>query len=553
MIISVTTYVIKINMDVKKSPISLIDVVNNKDEQSVLDFKLKCVTDECEVINSFLSLPVSSYPYEYQEIAESIRPILHTPQGAKIGVTILTQVKDALSDNKPAQLYLLRKISTLRFLSQDLYGMIQPSIEYLALAKEEGDPYLIAVGTVNLASIISYFEGYSTSNRLLQNLLSSHMGHSDKWQRLKIRSLLILAENKIANGEYYKASLTLNDVIKNKPKMPYNEWDDYLIYILALKSEIAINLGLKDESYKLIKQAKGLLENDSHNFLVDKDIAVKSVELQWLLKNDNHIEQHIDLPELLNRYTAATNTRYVKMLYKGLLKYYYSKENYDDYYKLRQTYEAEMEKRAGISYKLLFSNATSNINNKSLKNNNDLYIKRFEWLTYVLLGLVLLLTFVLFKVVHLQRENVLDGLTLIGNRKKYNNTLKEIGNRPYYLALFDIDDFKQINDHYGHDFGDLVLQEISQKIDFILPKVAQIFRIGGEEFAIVIRHHDPLFVKREMDRVRQFIQNIKWPDESLQVTVSMGVELSVNGSDIYKLVDEKLYLAKKLGKNRVEM
>jgi len=497
MIISVTTYVIKINMDVKKSPISLIDVVNNKDEQSVLDFKLKCVTDECEVINSFLSLPVSSYPYEYQEIAESIRPILHTPQGAKIGVTILTQVKDALSDNKPAQLYLLRKISTLRFLSQDLYGMIQPSIEYLALAKEEGDPYLIAVGTVNLASIISYFEGYSTSNRLLQNLLSSHMGHSDKWQRLKIRSLLILAENKIANGEYYKASLTLNDVIKNKPKMPYNEWDDYLIYILALKSEIAINLGLKDESYKLIKQAKGLLENDSHNFLVDKDIAVKSVELQWLLKNDNHIEQHIDLPELLNRYTAATNTRYVKMLYKGLLKYYYSKENYDDYYKLRQTYEAEME--------------------------------------------------------NLQRENVLDGLTLIGNRKKYNNTLKEIGNRPYYLALFDIDDFKQINDHYGHDFGDLVLQEISQKIDFILPKVAQIFRIGGEEFAIVIRHHDPLFVKREMDRVRQFIQNIKWPDESLQVTVSMGVELSVNGSDIYKLVDEKLYLAKKLGKNRVEM
>lgn len=56
-----------------------------------------------------------------------------------------------------------------------------------------------------------------------------------------------------------------------------------------------------------------------------------------------------------------------------------------------------------------------------------------------------------------------------------------------------------------------------------------------------------------MDRVCQFIQNIKWPDESLQVTVSMGVELSVNGSDIYKLVDEKLYLAKKLGKNRVEM
>ena len=86
-----------------------------------------------------------------------------------------------------------------------------------------------------------------------------------------------------------------------------------------------------------------------------------------------------------------------------------------------------------------------------------------------------------------------------------------------------------------------------------MPKLAQIFRIGGEEFAIVIRHHDPLFVKSEMDRVRQFIQNIKWPDESLQVTVSMGVELSVNGSDIYKLVDEKLYLAKKLGKNRVEM
>ncbi|UKA22392.1 hypothetical protein IHC92_05795 [Photobacterium damselae subsp. damselae] len=211
-----TTYVIKINIDVKKSPVSLIDVVNNKDEQSVLDFKFKCVTDECEVINAFLALPVSNYPYEYQDIAESIRPILHTPQGAKIGVAILTQVKDALSDNKPAQLYLLRKISTLRFLSQDLYGMIQPSIEYLALAKEEGDPYLIAVGTVNLGSIISYFEGYSTSNRLLRNLLSSHMGHSEKWQRLKIRSLLILAENKISNGEYYKASLTLNDLIKKQ-------------------------------------------------------------------------------------------------------------------------------------------------------------------------------------------------------------------------------------------------------------------------------------------------------------------------------------------------
>ncbi|WP_155763202.1 hypothetical protein [Photobacterium damselae] len=79
-----TTYVIKINIDVKKSPVSLIDVVNNKDEQSVLDFKFKCVTDECEVINAFLALPVSNYPYEYQEIAESIRPILHTPQALRL-------------------------------------------------------------------------------------------------------------------------------------------------------------------------------------------------------------------------------------------------------------------------------------------------------------------------------------------------------------------------------------------------------------------------------------------------------------------------------------
>lgn len=152
-----------------------------------------------------------------------------------------------------------------------------------------------------------------------------------------------------------------------------------------------------------------------------------------------------------------------------------------------------------------------------------------------------------------------DELTGLRNRKSYNEKIKEhlflykrYGNL-FSVALIDIDNFKRVNDDYGHSTGDQVLKELANILRINMRNVDYVFRIGGEEFFVLFPNTSLEESKKAMEKIRlEIAKNIKVGDAS--VTVSIGLtQICENDTQesLFKRVDELLYTSKTNGKNQI--
>lgn len=128
----------------------------------------------------------------------------------------------------------------------------------------------------------------------------------------------------------------------------------------------------------------------------------------------------------------------------------------------------------------------------------------------------------------------------------------------FALTVFDIDDFKLINDTYGHDKGDDVIRYMSRQISNSVRSSDVAARFGGEEFVVYMKGDDRETLMRTLERVKNAI-SVKSADIVPNgFTVSGGVciveteQSKLNFEEIFKYADEKLYLAKTTGKDRLE-
>lgn len=154
-----------------------------------------------------------------------------------------------------------------------------------------------------------------------------------------------------------------------------------------------------------------------------------------------------------------------------------------------------------------------------------------------------------------------DSLTNIYNRRnsiyKINQIRDIIQNidKKYYLAIIDIDNFKKINDIYGHNVGDKVIIEVVNVIKENIDKTDILGRYGGEEFILVFDGKDDYIAILENIRSKIENLNISYDNMEINVTVSMGVEELYNNTKTLEenisIADKKLYKAKNSTKNLV--
>lgn len=127
---------------------------------------------------------------------------------------------------------------------------------------------------------------------------------------------------------------------------------------------------------------------------------------------------------------------------------------------------------------------------------------------------------------------------------------------PFSVILFDIDDFKMVNDRYGHLVGDYVLKEITRITKDNLRAIDKVGRYGGEEFLVILPETDQQKASVVGERLRMAVENTTFDpdDHKIHVTVSGGIATYLNGreeKDLIKEADDNLYHAKKEGKNRI--
>ena len=159
-----------------------------------------------------------------------------------------------------------------------------------------------------------------------------------------------------------------------------------------------------------------------------------------------------------------------------------------------------------------------------------------------------------------QQEALYDALTGLCNRRYFESEIEtKIQMEQLALLLVDIDHFKKINDNYGHQMGDLVLKAVAKKLQSGSRENAQVFRYGGEEFAILMPNCDLKKARHIADVLRRAIEKVavknRRSGETLgDITVSVGVAEKEPGDHQDALIDradKQLYEAKRLGRNRV--
>ncbi len=168
-----------------------------------------------------------------------------------------------------------------------------------------------------------------------------------------------------------------------------------------------------------------------------------------------------------------------------------------------------------------------------------------------------------------------DQLTGLANRKTFDEVIQKIYNQPapvtdpvpvdrrsifdeenvsYWLGMVDVDNFKRINDTWGHLYGDEVLLLLSQLMQHHFRESDFLFRFGGEEFIIIVRANTKENAKRAFERFRETVGNHLFPQVG-QVTVSVGVvrmDPEIFTATLLDRADQSLYHAKKKGRNRVD-
>ncbi len=156
-----------------------------------------------------------------------------------------------------------------------------------------------------------------------------------------------------------------------------------------------------------------------------------------------------------------------------------------------------------------------------------------------------------------------DGLTDLANHRAFQHGVEVMLQRakrnrtPLCLLMGDLDLFKQINDHHGHPFGDLVLRETARIMKETVRNIDLAARYGGEEFAIVLENCDATGGLQLAERIRERIAALALEcdgDEPVRPTISLGMAVFPEDGDakdiLIERADKALYRAKRRGRNR---
>ncbi|MGK0271970.1 MAG: diguanylate cyclase (GGDEF)-like protein [Cocleimonas sp.] len=163
---------------------------------------------------------------------------------------------------------------------------------------------------------------------------------------------------------------------------------------------------------------------------------------------------------------------------------------------------------------------------------------------------------------HLYKMSSLDHLTQIANRRFFEDTLNKVFKRNLNenvgIIVIDVDKFKHINDHYGHEAGDLALKHIANIMKENTRGKDIPARLGGDEFVAYIHNCEDKVLAKVADNLRKKVQDqpIKWEGQTIKLSLSVGtVNCHANQNysldHLLKFADEAMYKSKQAGRNSV--
>ncbi len=165
-------------------------------------------------------------------------------------------------------------------------------------------------------------------------------------------------------------------------------------------------------------------------------------------------------------------------------------------------------------------------------------------------------------ILEIQKDKDIDFLTGLLNRRGFNQEIQKIENEyeifgnNYAVVFFDLDHFKDVNDNYGHECGDVILSTFAKLLKQLTRVEDIVARYGGEEFIALIHYEDNEELEKYVTRVKYMVNKnlFKYKDLRVKITFSAGVALREkydNYDEAINKADTILYKAKSGGRNRI--
>lgn len=491
----------------------------------------------------------------YELAWDLIRPLAHMNNGRD---TLIEIIQNILSNNKhlskEAALFYQSKLGTLYTLVNQFADASAYTVESVYLAKELEDPYLEATNLINLAIIFKDIRGTSSATTLLKNVLDINIPDKYLDASTKCYALINLSEIYLNSYDYLECELTLKQLSKYDYLLEPNEFNDINIYKNIINGVIYANYYKNlEKAEEFLNTANTLLSSTNEFIYADNDVAYLTAYANFQSIKGNKTQSL----ELYNQALALCEERNIlyvqELILKQLISIYSEVNNHEkkDIYTTRLLSLIDFEK--DIRFKDYSLYILDNIELKK-EQQNDKNNEKVFYIFILILTVVLstLGTTIFFKFKKLKYANTHDGLTNVYNRRYFDKKYRHLmlkGN--FSIIMIDIDNFKSINDTYGHEFGDTVLSNVCNVIGKSLDYNCDLFRYGGEELTVLCLKHNLESAVIIAEKIRFSVENMIWK-EPIKVTISLGVAFTeVPHRNILEFADSNLYKAKKTGKNKV--
>lgn len=321
------------------------------------------------------------------------------------------------------------------------------------------------------------------------------------------------------------------------------------------KAKCYLGLGKYEACRETLERVYDYIDNTSLVNMVSLALPFYEVKSMLAIK-DGDLESAYEFFDSYLTYCETYSYNLLKLSFVDEFVEFAKKCGYGDEERIAK-YDAEMldyyrgELKATKELNASVMLDTYNISTQNETIYQEKYIRRIiTYGTVILIGVGVSITvFALFRVLHKSQTDFLTGAY---NRFKLKNVYKALLNRkqPFYMIIFDIDDFKKCNDVYGHAFGDTVLERVSKTVMKELPKMSMFFRYGGEEFVVLCDVDFGEEIEVLAERIRTSVEALEW-EYGNRITISIGVTCSTVSIDPFREADENLYHSKKTGKNKV--
>lgn len=500
----------------------------------------------------------------FLEIRELLVEGPDTDEGRKVLIDSINYILNNKKVSSEAAISSYRNILGMHYIMQGKYSEgIENYLEIIYLGNSMDDKYYMNKALIDLGTVYGMLNQYEEAEEIYEQAYDINLPNMEDDNYMKLYYYANIIEcliNQRKYDEFFDKCDEMDRFIKKEYKEGYRN-QSFILQLNIYKLKAYLELGEVDKADDIINTFDDLESQMMENYFIDSDMAYFVILGDYYYKKGDY-QKAI---QLYKRVYDCEKTRMNKnakeeVLHK-LVWYYQSTGDYkkSSFYS-NQLIEFNRDESSFINSgyikyiidKYEYEKELILASEELLKNSMERGILAVVFISSISVGIIVIFM--------LKKNNRIDGLTHMYNRKyfdkEFDGVLKKqyknfIHDKPSYLCMYDIDNFKNINDTYGHDFGDEVIKAIAAVSKKEIKHKGKAFRYGGEEFILIIKNINEEEVLQIAENIRQAVENLSFRNQ-YKVTISIGLTVVEENKEVtFKKVDEKLYISKKTGKNRI--